>query len=407
MIDFALFFQEQQKVLTKVSLKTKRYLYGQISWSERCIAVLGQRGVGKTTLMLQYIKEHYKNRDTALYISVDNPYFKSISLYEFALAFERQGGKVLFIDEVHKYRDWSSHIKSIYDMTALKVVFSGSSMLQISSTDADLSRRSVVYRLANLSFREYLEMAGVYSSKAYDLTDILTDHVAIASEVMQSIKPLKHFNDYLRFGCYPFFNEGLATYNQKLIAIVNQILETDLPYIENINFSQIDKIKKLLYILAVSVPFTPNISKLSAATEISRVTMGDYMRYLELASLTNRVGSVAKGYSKLQKLDKLYLYNTNLAYAINRIPDIGTARETFFVNQTRSFFYHSPSLLEDDISLSENGDFILLGTHVVEVGGKNKGFEQIKDIPSSYVAADDCEVGYKNKIPLWLFGFLY
>jgi hypothetical protein len=197
------------------------------------------------------------------------------------------------------------------------------------------------------------------------------------------------------------------SYNQKLIAIVNQIIESDIPYIENINFSQIDKIKKLLYLLAVSAPFVPNISKLSTATEISRVTMSDYLRYLEMASLINSISADKKGYAKLQKPDKLYLYNTNLSFAISNTPDSGNARETFFVNQLKSYFYNNSSFLGNELLLAPSGDFLVNEKYTIEVGGKNKGYEQIKDLPNSFIVADNIEVGFKNKIPLWMFGFLY
>lgn len=406
-MDLTLFFGEQQKIIRKISLKTKRYLYDKINWNNRCIAVLGQRGVGKTTLMLQALKEKYKNGEEALYISVDNPYFKAASLYEFAIKFEQLGGKILFIDEVHKYKEWSSHIKSIYDSTELKIVFSGSSMLQIQAIDADLSRRAIVYRLANLSFREYLAFGGIGEFEPVSFDELILSHIDIANLVSEKIKPLKHFADYLRFGCYPFVSEGVDSYNQKLIAIVNQIIESDIPYIKNINFSQIDKIKKLLYLLAVSAPFVPNISKLSSATEISRVTMSDYLRYLEMASLINSVSANKKGYAKLQKPDKLYLYNTNLSFAISNTPDSGNARETFFVNALKSYFYNNGSFLGNELLLAPFGDFLINEKYAIEVGGKNKGYEQIKDLPDSYIASDDIELGFKNKIPLWAFGFLY
>lgn len=406
-MDLSILFQEQQKLLSKISLTVKRSLYEKIDWNNKAISILGQRGVGKTTLLLQYIKENFEYSQKILYISVDNPYFKTISLYEFANDFEKLGGEILILDEIHKYKDWSSHIKSIIDTTSLKIVFSGSSMLQIQKLDSDLSRRVVNYTLANLSFREYLNINNILNIESITLEDIFSNHIKLASDISKEIKPLKHFKEYIKNGCYPFFLEGVDMYNHKLVNILNQILESDFPYITNINFSQIDKIKKLVYILSTSVPFSPNISALSKATDISRPIMSEYLYYLELASIINSVNYKARGYTKIEKPDKLFLYNTNLMYAISKEPNIGNMRETFFVNQIKSYFYNQDTFLDDTILLSKKGDFILKNKYTLEIGGKNKTFEQIKDIEKSYVISDDIEIGFKNKIPLWLFGFLY
>lgn len=406
-MNLSLFFQEQQKLLTQITLEPKRYLFFHINWNQRLIGIIGQRGVGKTTLMLQALKEQYGASDQALYISVDNPFFKTISLYEFAIHFEQLGGKTLFIDEVHKYSDWSSHLKAIYDGTRLNIIFSGSSMLQIHAQEADLSRRAIIHHLANLSFREYLWLSGIGQFTPTTLNELLHKHVTIAGNIAAQIKPLKHFQDYLAHGCYPFICEGTDTYHIKLISIVNQILESDLPYVTQIPVTQIDKLKKLLYLLSESAPFEPNISKLAAMTEISRVTMGDYLRYLEQASLLNRVPSSNKGTGKIRKPEKIYLYNTNLSHAINKTPHTGTSRETFFVNQIKSSFYNASKLLDNTIALGQTGDFLIDGTFTIEVGGKNKGFDQIRGTDNAYLAVDNIEIGFKNKIPLWLFGFLY
>lgn len=406
-MDFTIFFQEQQKLFSKISLDVKRYLYHKIDWTNKAISIIGQRGVGKTTLLLQYIKENFQYSEKVLYISVDNPYFKTISLYEFAQDFEKQGGEILFLDEIHKYKDWSTHIKSIIDMTSLKVVFSGSSMLQIQKQDADLSRRVIVYKLANLSFREYLYINDILKTDSFLLDDIFKNHIKLALKICENIKPLEHFKEYVKTGCYPFFLEGKDIYHHELINIVNQILESDFPYITNINFSQIDKIKKLVYILSSSVPFTPNISELSKTSDISRPSMSEYLFYLELASIINSVNYKARGYSKIEKPDKLFLYNTNLMYAISKEPNIGNIRETFFVNQIKGYFYNNVSFLDEELLLSKKGDFIIENKYTIEVGGKNKSFEQIKDMENSFIISDNIEIGYKNKIPLWLFGFLY
>ena len=407
MIDFTLFFDEQQRLLNNVHLKHKRYLYEKIPWDERAVLITGQRGVGKTTLMLQHIKETYSESPKALYVSVDNPFFKNIALYEFAIEFEKYGGEVLYIDEIHKYDKWSTHVKSIYDSTQLKLVISGSSMIQIRTQEADLSRRVLLYRLANLSFREYLKFKDIASFESCSIEDLFSDHHRIAANIMGQIKPLMHFKEYLTKGCYPFVLQSDQSYNHRLIGVINQILEVDMPYVTNIRHAQIDKIKKLIYLLSTSVPLKPNISKLAESVEVSRPTLMEYIHYLELGSLLNSVNQQARGDGVVSKPDKLYMYNTNLMQAISHNADIGTQREAFFVNQVKSAFYNRPSILEDDLLLSAQGDFLIQNRYTVEIGGKSKGFNQIKDLPDSYVAADDIEAGFGNKIPLWLFGFLY
>ncbi len=406
-MDFTIFFQELQKQLNFISLKTKRYLYDKINWEHRLIFLLGQRGVGKTTLLLQHIKENYKNSQKVLYISVDNPYFKTISLYEFATMFESHGGEVLFIDEVHKYKNFASHIKTIYDSTNLKLVVSGSSMLQISSNEADLSRRAIVYYLANLSFREYINFTQNKDLASFSLDEILTNHIKLSNSIISQIKPLEFFKPYLQNGCYPFILNNNDSYTHLLLGVINQIIEIDIPYIANINFNQIDKIKKLIYLLSTSVPLKPNISKLSASSSISRPTLLEYLTLLEKANLTISVNQKARGYGVLSKPDKLFVNNTNLIYAVSQNNEIGTLRETFFVNQIKSAYINETKLIDDDILLSENGDFILKNKYTIEIGGAKKSYKQIKDIENSFIVADNIEVGFGSKVPLWLFGFLY
>lgn len=397
-------YKLQAKLLEKVSLKHKRYLIHKIDWSNRLIGILGQRGAGKTTLMLQYLKEHL-DKEKSIYISLDMPYFQTNTLFELAQEFEALGGEYLFIDEVHKYEKWSLDIKSIYDFLDLKVVFSGSSMLQIYSQDADLSRRAVIYNLENLSFREYLKMKDKENFRAYTLEDIVSNHTTIAGEITKNIKVLPYFREYLQFGAYPFFLEGAESYQQKIIAIVNQILEVDMPYVTNIDITQIKKIKKMFFMLSQSVPFVPNITDISKATNISRPKVYEYLEYLERAKLLIALTSKEKGYNILKKPQKLFLHNTNLSYAFYKDVNIGTARETFFANQIKN---SCKTLLEEScIYTSNQGDFLVNEKYTFEIGGKNKGFQQIKGIKQSFVAADDIEIGFGNKIPLWLFGFLY
>lgn len=358
-------------------------------------------------MMLQYIKEHYHGDDKALYISLDNPYFQSISLIEFAQEFQAYGGEILFIDEVHKYNDWARHIKSIYDSLSLQVVISGSSILQLTKQNVDLSRRTIVYHLENLSFREYLFLKGGASFESYTLEEILENHYAIATEVSQKIKPLKLFKEYLQFGCYPFVLEDMGSYHLRIIQVINLILESDLPHINKIEMQQIIKLKKLLYLLATNVPFIPNITDLAEATKISRPKLYEYLNYLEQAKIINSIRNPEKGYNIMSKPEKLFMQNTNISYALTKKVDIGSAREAFFVNQIKNYFASQNTFIDEAIFVAKKGDFLVDATYTFEVGGKNKNFKQIKDMENSYVAADEIEIGFKNKIPLWLFGFLY
>ncbi len=401
------FFREQQRLIAAIS-PTRRYLYDQIDWNERCIGILGARGTGKTTLMLQHVKERYGATDKALYVSVDSPFFQAHDLFEFARNFHQMGGELLLVDEIHKYPDWSVHIKAIYDaMPDMKVVFSGSSLLQISKQKADLSRRAIIFNLHGLSLREYINFTLGKKYPAYSLEEILSDHVQIAGEISIEIKPLRQFSDYLQGGYYPFYLEGASFYMFKVREVINHILEVDLPFVNRIEPRQISKIKKLLYLLATSVPFVPNIAKLAEATDISRPRLYEYLENLQDARLLNLVRSQGRGYEILTKPEKILLENSNLMYAISDQVNTGTLRELFFVNQLRNASTIHPNLVENTVELSSQGDFIVKAEYTFEIGGKNKGFQQINGVREAYVVADDIEVGFKNKLPLWLFGFMY
>ena len=407
-MDLQTMFEEQDKLLQKISLKTKRYLYDKINWQLKTIGILGQRGLGKTTMMLQYIKENYsKDNKKALYVSLDNPFMQSVSLVEFAKEFEQYGGEILFVDEVHKYDDWSTHIKNIYDSLDIKVVFSGSSILQIEKQNADLSRRAIIYHLENLSFREYLELTNIKKYEPRSIEDMLSNHETIASDIRADIKPLMHFKEYLEYGTYPFILEDKTSYHQKIIQIINLILETDLPYINKIEIAQITKLKKLLYMLAINVPFVPNITDISKATNISRPKVYEYLEHLEKAKIINSIRSKEKGYNIMAKPQKIFMQNTNISYALTSEANTGSVRESFFVNQIKNCYINEVKLLDDTIFSSKDGDFLIKNKYIFEIGGKNKSFKQIKDLENSYVVSDDIELGFKNKIPLWLFGFLY
>lgn len=402
------FFAEQARLIGTVGNK-KRYLYDTLDRDLRCIGIIGARGTGKTTLMLQMVKEHSAaGNDRALYVSIDSPYFQAHDLFEFARTFHQHGGEVLFIDEVHKYPDWSIHIKSIYDgLPGLRVVFTGSSLLKIAKQKGDLSRRAVIYHLHGMSFREYINFTTHTALPSFSLEDILEDHQALAVDICRDLKILRFFKQYLQSGYYPFFLEGENYYRLRLREVINHILEVDLPYISGIEIRQIAKIKKLLYLLAVTLPFAPNIVKLSEATEISRPKLYEYLEHLKDAKLLNLLRRRGRGYAILTKPDKIYLENGNLAYAITEDMNAGTLRELFFVNQLRNAFSNHPALIDATVELTDRGDFFVKSTYTFEIGGKDKTYDQIKDISNSFIAADDIETGFGNKIPLWLFGFLY
>ncbi|MEI7695580.1 MAG: AAA family ATPase [Chlorobium sp.] len=401
------FFNEQHRLIASVST-VKRYLYSRIDWNERCIGILGARGTGKTTLMLQHVRERYGNSDRALYISVDSPYFQAHNLFEFAREFYQFGGELLLVDEIHKYPDWAIDIKAIYDsFPKRKVIFSGSSLLQISKQKADLSRRAIIFNLHGLSFREYLNFTENKEYPVCSLEEILAGHRQIAETLCSEITVRKLFRDYQQIGYYPFFLESPGTYLFRLREVINHILEVDLPMVNRIEARQISKLKKLLYLLATSVPFTPNISKLAEATDISRPRLYEYLENLQDARLLNLVRSQGRGYEVLTRPDKIYLENSNLMYAISENVNTGTLRELFFVNQLRNASTLHPGLVENTIELSAKGDFIVKSEYTFEVGGKGKGFNQISGVEKSFVVADDIETGFQNKIPLWLFGFLY
>ena len=384
--------------LKNTNIQFKRYMHHSFDMNEKLIGIIGSRGVGKTTFILQYLKELDMPLYKKLYFSADHFQAIKYSLYEIAEEFYKQGGEVLAIDEIHKYPNFEMELKSIYDTFDLKVIFSGSSTLKLEHAKADLSRRAILYRVNGMSFREFIEFERKESFSSYSLDDILKNHTQIAFEINEKIKPFEYFKNYLQYGYYPFYKENQNNYNQKLLEIVNVVLESDLPLIFNIEPKNIFKLKKLLSLLCQSKPYELNISKLSTKIEINRNTLYSYLHYLEAGSLTKMVRQRSKGDGILIKPEKLYLNNTNLNHSYCENHEIGTLREQFFVNQL---------YLQHTIYYSKIGDFLVDEKYTFEIGGKNKSFKQIKEIPNSFVVADDIEIGSGNKIPLWLFGFLY
>ena len=387
--------------LRGINQKFVRYLYPLIDWNSRLIAITGARGTGKSTLILQHIRKTFGLAPSSvMYLSLDHIYFSEHRLYDFGTEFVKQGGKYLFLDEVHKYLNWSQEIKNLYDnYPELHIVFTGSSMLEIYKGNADLSRRVIHYFLAGMSFREYLIFENIFETKSVSLEYLLKNHLAISQQINAVLKPLPHFQNYLRQGYYPYYKESKNLYATKLLNTLNVVLETDLPAIEKIELYSILKIKRLLIILSQLVPFTPNITELSAQLDVSRNSLLNYLSYLEKSQITNLLFQNTKGMSGLSKPQKIYLNNTNLSYALGGSSiDIGSFRETFFFNQLR---------VVADVTYSPQTDFTINKSHHFEIGGKNKGSEQLTGLPNAYLALDNIESGFGNKIPLWMFGFLY
>lgn len=371
-----------------------------IDWSPRLVGIKGSRGVGKTTLLLQYLKKNFKNDDSAVYITLDNLWFSRNRLEDFIDTFVKMGGRHLFIDEIHKYPEWSQILKNSYDdYPDLKIVFTGSSMLEILNSRADLSRRAVVYTMQGLSFREFLNLHLDLNIPVYSFDYILNNHKQISDEILELTKPLKYFDTYLRSGYYPFYKELPNHYFYKIEEVVNMILEIELPLMRNLEISYVPKLKQIMQIIAESVPFIPNVSKLSERIGINRNTFLNYLFYLAEAKLTLNIYKNVSGITKLQKPDKIYLENTNMIYALApKMANEGNLRETFFVNQLA---------FKNKLEYSDKGDFRVNDMFTFEVGGKSKTGLQIKNVDNSYIVADNIEFGYGNKIPLWQFGLMY
>lgn len=379
--------------LEHTSTSFVRFLHNRIAWNSRLIAILGARGVGKTTLLLQHIKL-YDNVEESLFVTADDFYFSTHRLFDLALQFYSTGGKRLYIDEVHKYKGWSTEIKNIYDqIPALQVVYTGSSILDLEKGGADLSRRKVEYVLPGLSFREYLNISQGWNLPAYSLEDILAGKVAFPYE---KERPIKLFHEYLSAGYYPFFQD--TEYHLRLKGVIKQMVELDIPMFAEMNIASTTKLKKLLYALAQSVPFKPNYAKLERDLEISRNTLPDYVGYLEKAGLINLLPEKVQGLKVLEKIDKIYLNNPNMAYSLSdSVPDIGTIRETVFFVWMKVNHW---------VTASPISDFEIDGK-TFEVGGRNKKKGQIRQASQGYVVKDDIEYAFQNIIPLWMFGFNY
>ncbi len=385
--------------IRKVDTKFIRYLYEKINWGARLIGIKGARGVGKTTLLLQRIKLAYKKTDSVFYASLDNLWFQSHTLPELVDWLYQHGIRDLFLDEVHKYPDWTIVIKNLYDTyDDLRIVYTGSSMLEIDHSRADLSRRQTLYTLQGLSFREYLAISKVKELQAMDLKQLLENHHDVAMSICKDIPVAKYFAEYLWNGYYPFQKEAGSDYLSRLNEVALLVIENDMPAVEKVSYATIQKTKQLLMIVAGNVPLTPNISKLSAQLETTRDSCLKMLYTLDRAGLLLLLTRDIKNYKHLVSPEKIFLGNTNLMYALGSSINEGTLRETFFLNQLS---------LNHDVNAPAQGDFLVDRKCLFEVGGRNKTFAQIKDMQDSYLAVDGVEVGSRNRIPLWMFGLLY
>jgi predicted AAA+ superfamily ATPase len=385
-------YQTYETLLQNTTTGFKRYLYNEIKWDNRMIGIIGARGVGKTTMVLQYIKENLDHKK-ALYVSADDMYFSENRLVDLADEFYKSAGEYLFIDEIHKYANWSRELKNIYDsFPSLQIVFTSSSVLDILKGSADLSRRAIVYKLYGLSFREYLQLFHNYQTEVYSLKQITNNEV----KINDIIHPLPLFDDYLKRGYYPFGLEN--DMNIRLGQIIVHTLETDIPQYANLNVGTSRKLKKLLSIIAESVPFKPNFSKISEMIGVSRNSLDDYFSYMDKAGLISRLRNETSGIRGLGKVDKIYLDNTNIIYNLaGEKSNASNIRETFFLNQMR---------VRNEVTSSKKADFSI-DESTFEIGGKNKQQKQIEKVRKSYVVKDNIEFGYQNVIPLWAFGFNY
>ena len=393
-------YTKHQKVLDGLKTRFRSNMHDHILWNERLIGIKGARGVGKTTLVIQHIKEVHGFDRSCLYVNLDDIAFSYDNLVQLAEEFEKTGGKYLFFDEIHKYANWSQELKNIYDsFPNLNIVFTGSSILDILKGKADLSRRAVVYRMQGLSFREFLQIETGQQFDSYSLEQVLENHEQFGNEINSKVKPFQYFAQYLRYGYYPYYLENVDNYTYKLSNTLSLIIETDLPLLLNVDMQYIGKLKKFLNLLSRNIPFKPNVSNLAAGIGISWQSVINYLRYLDEAEIIKVIYHEGKDIKSLSKPDMIYLHHPNHFYIFNdELANKGNIRESFFVNQLA--YKHI-------VETAKRGDFVVNGKYYFEIGGKNKTYHQISNLQDSFIAADDLEYGFKNKIPLWLFGFLY
>ena len=405
MRDLSELFSLQTSLLKHTPETPTRFLYEEINWQNRLLGIVGGRGTGKTTMLLQYLKREKKAGKKILYISADHIRVEALGVYEIGSSFFRTGGTVLVIDEIHKYQNWAQELKNLYDsFPEASLLFSGSSALHLQLGKSDLSRRAVYYTMPILSFREYLLFNEGYYHAACELEELLQNHMELAESIRPSKAILGSFTEYLQTGAYPFFLEGRGEYHAKLENIITKILYEDIPATEGIRFSGIPALKKILFEIATSPPFELNIEKMSNRLGIARTTVYAYLEHLKQAGLIIKIMPAGSGSRLTRKPSKLFMANTNLLRTVGgRLqPEdpIGTVRENFFVSQFAGVKkYH--------VRAAPQGDFMVDEEYLFEVGGRSKSQHQIQEYPNGYIVKDDIEMGYGNIIPLWMFGFLY
>lgn len=394
-------FQKHRVLVSQVKMKIVRQLMNSIDWEKQLVSIRGSRGVGKTTLMRQYIRKTYGvNAGEALYLVMDSMYFTTHSLLDVAERFHLMGGKHLFLDEVHKYPTWSREIKEICDLWPdLKITFTGSSLLQILNADADLSRRVLSYDMTGLSFREYLQFYKGIELPSYPLDKLLSDADEICKQVCEACHPQPLFEEYLRVGYYPFYDGNEQEYYSRIENVVSFIIDQEMTQFCGVEPAYTRKLKAMLLFLANNVPYDVSIAKLSSYLEINKTTVLSYLSSMQRAELLNLLYADNLSVTKMQKPDKVYIHNPNMLYALSTEEKIGTIRECFVVNQLSA--KHTVEYGKTQ------GDFKIDGKITFEVGGKDKSFEQIADIPDSYVLADSMMFPIGKKLPLWIVGFLY
>lgn len=392
-------FDNYHRKIAKIDLRFKRYLYPQINWKARMIGIKGPRGVGKTTMLLQHILENYEDIDQTLYASLDDLWFASHTLVELVDWAYRHGIMRLYLDEVHRYDQWSINLKNIYDnYPDMSIVYTSSSLLVMDNAKVDLSRRQTVYTLYGMSFREFLVFENALNLEPIPLNELIRHHVRHAMAITSAVKVAPLFEAYLRHGYYPFYRESIEDFPSRLRETVSVVIDSDLPAVENVSFETLQKVKRLLMIICEQVPFEPNMSKLWKQLDTNN-ELGLRMLYaLDKAQILALLTSKTKSYKHLCKPDKIYLGNPNLMNVLCPRLDKGNERETFFYSQLR---------VANEVKYPKKGDFLVNDKYLFEVGGSGKTFDQIADVPDSFLAVDDTEVGHGNRIPLWLFGLLY